>query len=441
VTDGIASTLARARAVVSEDEGILIGGGPNTMFRRYHRHTATCDSHVLLEQAMMATARRLWLWWARPDRHWWTDVALALAIGIVEILATHLAAQTQPERRTLDATGTALLAAGAAALVVRRRYPVVALGVAEASMLLFWLLGYPRGPVFLAVAVAVFTAATAGRRAVAWGALLIGFAAISLLPHLLRNEQAPSPPVSVALAGWMVVLAVSAEVVRVRREREVAALRTRLEEEGRRASDERLRIARELHDVLAHSISVINVQAAVALHLIEERPEQARIALTAIKDVSKDALRELRSVLAALRQPDEPPERAPAPSLANLKELVTRTAAGGLEVRTEIDGPLERLPASVDLAAFRILQEALTNVIRHAGTSAATVRVVHDGALLVLEVEDDGRGLPSSGGASHGTGIQGMRERAAALGGAVEAGPRPGGGFRVLARLPLDCAR
>jgi signal transduction histidine kinase len=389
---------------------------------------------------MMASAGRPRLWWARPDHHWWTDIALALAIGVVAILATHLAAQTQPERKTLDATGTALLIVGAAALVVRRRYPVVALCVAEASMLLFWLLGYPRGPVLLAVAIVVFTAATAGRRAVAWAALLTGFAGIALLPRLLGDESAPSPPVSVALAGWMVVLAVTAEVVRVRREREVAALRSRLEEERRRASDERVRIAREVHDVVAHSISVINVQAAVALHLIEERPAQVRIALTEIKDVSKDALRELRSVLAALRQPDEPPERAPAPSLVNLDELITRTGAGGLEVRTEIVGPLEPLPASVDLAAFRIVQEALTNVIRHAGTGTATVRVVHDGEMLVLEVEDDGHGLPSNAATGHGTGIQGMRERAAALGGALAAGPRPGGGFRVLARLPLDGA-
>jgi len=396
---------------------------------------------VLLGQAMLAITGRLRLWWARPGRHWWTDVALALAIGISEILATHLAAQTQPERRPLDATGAALLVAGAAALVVRRRYPVLALCVAEASMLLFWLLGYPRGPVLLAVAVAVFTVATAGRRAVAWVALLIGFAAISLLPHLLGDESAPSTPVSVALAGWMVVLAATAEVVRIRREREVAALRTRLEEERRRASDERVRIAREVHDVLAHGISVINVQASVALHLIEERPEQARTALTAIKDVSKDALRDLRSVLATLRQPDEPPERVPTPSLANLDQLVTRTAAAGLEVRTEIAGPLEQLPASVDLAAFRILQEALTNVIRHAGTSSATVRVVHDGEMILLEVEDDGRGLSANEGAGLGTGIQGMRERAAALGGEVEAGPCPSGGFRVLARLPLDAAR
>jgi signal transduction histidine kinase len=390
---------------------------------------------------MVETAGRLRLWWARPDRHWWTDLALALAIGTFAILATHMAAQTQPERRPLDAAGIALLASGAAALVVRRRYPVAALCVAEASALLFWLLDYVRGPVILAVAVAVFTAAMAGRRAVSWAALLIWFAAIGLLPRFIGSGAAPSPPVMVALAGWMVVLAATAEVVRIRRERELAALRTRLEEERRRGSDERVRIAREVHDVLAHSISVINVQAAVALHLIDERPAQARIALTAIKDVSKDALRELRSVLVALRQPDEPPERAPAPSLANLDELVTRTAAGGLEVRTEIAGPLERLPASVDLAAFRILQESLTNVIRHAGTGTAMVRVVHDGEMLVLEVEDDGRGLPSNGGPGHGTGIQGMRERAAALGGAVEAGPRPGGGFRVLARLPLDGAR
>jgi len=394
---------------------------------------------LLLEQAMMATARRLWLWWARPDRHWWTDVALALAIGTFAILGTQLAAQTQPERRMLDAAGIALLASGAAALVVRRRYPVAALCVAEASALLYWLLDYPRGPVILAVAVAVFTAAMAGRRAVAWAALLIWFAAIALLPHLRGNEAAPSTPVMVALAGWMVVLATAAEVVRFRREREVAALRTRLEEERRRASDERVRIARELHDVLAHGISVINVQAAVALHLIEERPEQARIALTAIKDVSKDALRELRSVLDVLRCGDEEPVRAPTPSLTYLEDLVSRAATGGLQIRTEITGSLDRLPAGVDLAAFRILQEALTNVIRHAGPACATVRVTRGEHDLVLEVDDDGgNAAPATSSDGVGSGIKGMQERASALGGVVEVGPRAEGGFRVSARLPLD---
>jgi signal transduction histidine kinase len=389
---------------------------------------------------MIEIVGRLRLWWARLDRHRSTDVALALTVGMVELLGTHVAAQMQPERRPLDATGFALVGIGAAALVVRRRFPVAVLCVAEASALLYWLLDYPRGPVTLPAALVVFTAAMSGRRVIAWVALLVAFAAFPWLPHILRNEPAPSTPAIFGLAGWMLVLAASAEMVRIRREREVAALRSRLEEERRRVSDERVRIARELHDVLAHSISVINVQAAVGLHLVEDRPEQARSALTAIKDVSKDALRELRSVLAALRQPDEPLERAPAPSLASLDALVARTAAGGLEVRTEIAGRMTELPASVDLAAFRILQEALTNVIRHAGSSTATVQIVHDGEMLVVVVEDDGRGVSSNGSTGLGAGIQGMRERAAALGGTVEAGPRQGGGFRVLARLPVGGA-
>jgi signal transduction histidine kinase len=282
--------------------------------------------------------------------------------------------------------------------------------------------------------------AHAGRRDALVGCLLLAIAATVALASDPSNDEA-SELTGLAL---FVLLPAGIGLSVQRRQLQAAAQERRADAKAAEAAAavtaERARIARELHDVLAHGISVINVQASVALHLIEEQPEQARTALTAIKNVSKDALRDLRSVLAALRQPDEPPERAPAPSLANLDELVTRTAAGGLEVRTEIAGPLERLPASVDLAAFRILQESLTNVIRHAGTSNATVRVSHDGKMLVLEVEDDGRGMPSNGGAGLGTGIQGMRDRAAALGGAVDAGPRPGGGFRVFARLPLDGA-
>src|SRR6266542_1945453 len=215
-------------------------------------------------------------------------------------------------------------------------------------------------------------------------------------------------------------------------------MRTREEEARRRASDERLRIARELHDVVAHNISLINVQASTALHLIDERPEQARTALAAIKQASKEALGELRSVLDILRQSDEEPPRAPAPGLARLDELVSKVKAAGLEVRTTTEGDSRPLPAPVDLTAFRIVQEALTNVHRHAGRASATVRVSYRDRDLVVQVDDDGRGASSNGTAGGGNGIPGMRERVAALGGELEAGPRAGGGFRVLARLPLD---
>jgi signal transduction histidine kinase len=213
----------------------------------------------------------------------------------------------------------------------------------------------------------------------------------------------------------------------------------------RRAGEERLRIARELHDVLAHNISLINVQAGVALHLMEEQPEQARTALTAIKAASKDALGELRSVLDVLRHVDEGAPRAPTAGLADLDRLVSGATAAGIDVRVVTSGTPRPLPPSVDLAAFRIVQEALTNVTRHAGQATATVSLTYGEEGLTVSVEDDGRGVNGAGAGTGperprerggGNGIRGMKERASALGGDVEAGPRPGGGFRVTASLP-----
>jgi signal transduction histidine kinase len=225
------------------------------------------------------------------------------------------------------------------------------------------------------------------------------------------------------------------------RQRRLAAERTRAEEARRRAGEERMRIARELHDVLAHNISLINVQAGVALHLMDEQPGQSRSALQAIKQASNDALGELRSVLDVLRQGEEAPPRAPASGLAHLDSLVAGAGATGLTVRTEVEGTPRPLPAGTDLAAYRIVQESLTNVTRHAGPASATVLVRYGQDNLTVQVDDDGTGpLATRTNGPGGTGIRGMRERVAALGGELSAGPRPGGGFRVLARLPLDGA-
>jgi signal transduction histidine kinase len=219
------------------------------------------------------------------------------------------------------------------------------------------------------------------------------------------------------------------------------AARTRAEEDRRRAGEERLRIARELHDVLAHNISLINVQAGVALHLMDEQPGQSRTALVAIKQASNDALRELRSVLDILRQGSDAP-RSPTSGLDSLDGLVANAAAAGLEVRSRVEGTPRPLPAGVDLAAFRIVQEALTNVTRHAGRPAtATVLVAYGDHDLTVQVDDDGEGVDRAHPNGGGNGIRGMRERAATLGGELTAGPRPGGGFRVSAQLPLDGAR
>jgi signal transduction histidine kinase len=178
----------------------------------------------------------------------------------------------------------------------------------------------------------------------------------------------------------------------------------------------------------------------VALHLNEELPEQARTSLSAIKQASKEALTELRSVLDILRQEGEPAPRSPTSTLARLDELVSQAAAAGLEVRMVSEGQVRPLPFGVDVAAFRIVQEALTNVTRHAGEATATVRVSYGERELSLQIDDDGRGPAADGAVPTGKGIMGMRERVGALGGELQAGPRPEGGFRVRARLPLDGA-
>jgi signal transduction histidine kinase len=211
--------------------------------------------------------------------------------------------------------------------------------------------------------------------------------------------------------------------------------RARAEQERRQQSEERLRIARELHDVLGHHLSLINVQAGVGLHLLDSRPEQAREALTAIKSASAEALREVRTVLGVLRPEDEQAPRAPAPGLDGLAEL---TAEAGLPVTVRRTGQPRPLPAEVDRAAYRIVQEALTNVRRHAGTGvSAEVIVGYEPGAVRVVVTDDGVGPGAPVEASdEGNGIAGMRARAAALGGTLSAGPAPGGGFRVEATFP-----
>ncbi len=201
-------------------------------------------------------------------------------------------------------------------------------------------------------------------------------------------------------------------------------------------------MARDLHDVVAHNISVINVQANTALHLMDRQPERARSALTTINDVSKQALVELRSVLGVLRDIDESAPRAPSPGLARLGDLVDNAAAAGLAVHIEEAQPPAPLPADVDLAAYRIVQEALTNSARHSGGTRATVRVSYSDGAAIVEVDDDGAGRlagrPSARDGRPGNGIAGMTERAKALGGTLQAGPRPEGGFRVRAWLPVN---
>jgi len=387
----------------------------------------------------------------RPDRGLFgivppgrpTDVAVAVLVAVAQLGLTPLAARNQPHRQPLDLVAFALLAVGPVALLWRRRSPVGVLAVVMAACVVYFALGYPYGPAWLALIVALWTAVTGGARRAAWAIAFVGLVAyFALAPVFDRGAPVASVPAVIAHLGWLLVVLAVAEVALAARQRRQAAERSRAEEARRRAGEERMRIARELHDVLAHNISLINVQAGVALHLMDEQPGQSRSALAAIKQASNDALGELRSVLDVLRQGDEAPPRTPASGLAHLDRLVAGAQATGLQVRTRVEGTPRPLPAGTDLAAYRIVQESLTNVTRHAGPASATVLVRYGPDDLTVQVDDDGRGpaAPGNGGpgTSTGNGIRGMRERVAALGGELAAGSRPGGGFRVQARLPLE---
>ncbi len=362
----------------------------------------------------------------------------ALGIGLFQVVGSFGAAGNQPERKAIDGLALVLVLAGPAALAVRDRWPLGAAAVALAAADVYIGLGYPYGPIFVSAVVGLFTAIQAGYRRPTWILAGLGFAG-HLVASLVDPRARPHEPEWVHLAlvaGWLVVVLAVAELVRTRRERAAELARAAEEEERRRAGEQRLRMAQELHDVLAHNISLINVQAGVALHLIDEQPEQARSALANIKEASRDALHELRTALDLLRHgPESEAPRSPAPRLADLDALVAGVRAGGLDVWVQRQGAPAPLPSAVELAAYRIVQEALTNVTRHARARAVTVTLRY-GDGVTVEVVDDGVGGPPG----PGNGIAGMRERAAALGGTVEAGALPGGGFRVLARLPGDRA-
>ena len=364
------------------------------------------------------------------------DLALPLVLLAVQLAGAAImgkAAHLFDPQRPLGPVYWVLLVVGPAALVARRRHPVPVLWVCLAATL------PPSGSglAHISFIVAFFVAATAGQRYSAWLALAISFVWTIWLAPLIYGYNNPPGNDALLLAGWMLAVAIAAEAYRFRAERAAATRASRQIDQRRRQSEERLRIARDLHDVIGHNISLINVQASMGLDLMDSQPEQARAALSAIKSASKEALEELRTMLTTVRQDDDAP-RSPAPGLDRLPELIELTRAAGLSVEAEVAGKPPPLPAAVHLAAYRIIQESLTNVARHTGRARITVRVTYDDAAVHVEIDDDGK-APSGGGTTSGTGsgITGMRERAAALGGDLSAGFRPGGGFRVNARLPV----
>lgn len=247
-----------------------------------------------------------------------------------------------------------------------------------------------------------------------------------------------------AVNGMIALLAMAASCMAglLSRERREHVVALRAQEAAEAVTAERLRIARELHDMVAHSIGIIAIQAGMGNRVIQTQPAQAREALRAIEATSRETLSGLRRTLVSLRQADrdatasEQSPFAPTPGLADVEQLAEATADAGVRVDVRRSGEQQPLPADIDLSAYRIVQEALTNVVRHAGTGRCRVAIHYGDDELSVEVVDDGRGAAENG-STHGFGIVGMRERVGLLHGRLSAGPRPEGGFRVAARLPL----
>jgi len=342
----------------------------------------------------------------------------------------------------------ALLVAGVVVLPWRWRWPRAVLVVTLATTIGYALFVSPRGPFVAALTMAMANAWLRGHRG--WVAGAAGLAVVVLPTADVELGRSSVLDLSAGLLciAWVTVTIAVSELARVRLERVAERRRQRAEADRRRATDERVRIARELHDSVAHSMSLINLQAGVALHLGGDLPDQTRDSLANIRDSSREALVELRTILGVLRSVDGTAdgagaERTPTAGLDRVADLVARARAAGVDVRLAIDGDPATVHGVTDRNAFRIVQESVTNVMKHAPGHRATVTVSIGPDVVDLQVEDhpvrsDPTHAPSTEPlGSTGNGITGMRERANAVDGTLTAGPTTDGGWRVAARLPL----
>lgn len=339
------------------------------------------------------------------------DIGVTAAVTLLVVVWTLLTMRYESEPLNRTVIGWALIAVGCAALYFRRRAPVAVAAVTLAVCVVYYPLSVYDGPLMVTFALALYTAAAEGRftAAVALGVVTLIAVGFGEARQHDGNRQIDDMSLFM-LAGWLVSLVAVGRAQWTRgaylREVEQRALAAEREQEARAeqsATEERLRIARELHDVLGHSISLINVQSGAVLHKLSKNPEPAAAlsaaeeALEAVKATSKDALRELRSTLGALRKPDETAPTSPVSGLDRLDELVARARATGIEVRLRTEGERRPLPPPVDLAAYRIVQESLTNVTRHARATGAVVTVDHtDERAVRVRIEDDGEGSPGA---------------------------------------------
>jgi signal transduction histidine kinase len=330
------------------------------------------------------------------------------------------------------------------ALVVRRRWPLPVLAFAILGTAVAIVVTDGRTPYAAIVAVAAYTVASRNERVLAWASGAVA-AGVLVITALLFTTASWGNPQSLEPVGWIGMAVALGYALRTRRayitaieERARRAEQTREEEAGRRVAEERLRIARELHDVVAHHIALISVQSGVAMHLLRTQPDDAAIALGHVREASRSVLDELGTLLGVLRQPEDagaPTE--PTPGLGRLDELVDRFVTAGLKVDVVTSGRPRPLSAAADLAAYRIVQESLTNAQKHGAGGDAQVRLAHDFDALRIEVHNYGGGpAVAEPPASGGHGIIGMRERATSLGGTLRAVAEPDGAFRVIATLP-----
>ena len=387
----------------------------------------------------MASRYERFVAWFRALNPWVLDAVLGTVFTIAGLV--NLFGSTDPavDYRNADALGVVLSLGCSVPFFFRRRAPFATALVTTAAVTLLLILEYPSNTQTQMVLVSAYTLASHAeglRRIVGFAAIEIGVGAVAAI----GTPGASTAEIILAGAFYAAAYFFGA-AMRNRRlyleqvEERAASLEREHEESAKRAlADERLRIAQELHDVVAHSMGVIAVQAGVGAHVIDTDPAEAKKSLDAISTTSRATLTEIRRLLGVLRSDDDGGYE-PAPGLADLDRLVTDLDGAGLAVDVQVEGARHELPPGVDLTADRIVQEALTNVLKHAGPASATVTVGYEPDAVRIEVLDDGRGVNGRASAG-GHGLVGMRERVAVYGGTLETGPRVGGGFRISARLP-----
>jgi signal transduction histidine kinase len=367
-----------------------------------------------------------------PVVHDWLPVLL---VGIVLIIDAALSSLGKP----IGVVNVLCAFVACAPLAIRRHvsFPVLAPLIVGGVILALWQL-HPANTVVVIPMIAMFELALNGdRRRSLWMSLaLIPCVVVSVVPFASGFSHVAS--IVVRNTAFVLLAIAGGEVLRSRRVSEQRLVHTAEQTTLRRVGEERLRIAREIHDVVAHAMTAINVQAGVAAHLLERDPGQAYDALRHIKHTSGAALTDLRSTLEVLRDPSSAAPLGPPAGLGDIAELTGGLRAAGVTVTLDVDSAVD-VPAPVQSVAYRIVQEALTNVARHAQATAATVSVRHVAGAITVEVSDDGA-APAQAitGETLGNGVRGMRERAAALGGSLEAGPNDGNGWRVRAWLPVN---